>query len=248
MNSKSFTPAAFAHGSFTAKNGIEIPYRYYFPEDLGEDEVLPLYFHMHGNGSRGADNERQLTTVGGALMRKCFTEGRRCIYLAPQCIRASEWVSAYAGDDNYDADAPENPYLAAAWDLFLHFIEDKHIDKRRIYISGGSNGGGATLHLCCRHPNVFAAAIPMAPTGRTGRYAPAAVVPRLSQTPIWFFHGTDDKALSVEGTRALVRALTDAGAPVRYTEVEGATHGNIWQITAETEGVLDWMFSCVRKI
>ena len=240
---KTPTAALFSNGSFQASNGIEIPCRFYFPPDLAENEELPLYFHMHGNGSRGADNERQLTTVGGALIRRCFAEERRCIYLAPQCVRASQWVNTYAGDENYDADAPQNPYLVAAWELFLHFIEDKHIDKHRIYISGGSNGGGATLDLCCRHPEMFAAAIPMAPTGRIGAYAPSKVAPLLAKTPIWFFHGTADKALSVDGTRALVAALRTLGAPVRYTEVEGATHGNIWQITAETPGVLDWLFS-----
>lgn len=235
--------AAFSSGSFQASNGIEIPCRFYFPPDIGENEELPLFFHMHGNGSRGADNERQLTTVGGALIRKCFAENRRCVYLAPQCIRASQWVNVYPGDGNYTPDAPQNPYYAAAWELFLHFAEDKHIDKRRIYISGGSNGGGATLDLCCRHPDVFAAAVPMAPTGRSGTFAPDIAAPLLTKTPLWIFHGTADAALTVESTRALVAALRTLGAPVRYTEVEGATHGNIWQIAAETPGVLDWMFA-----
>lgn len=233
----------FGREKYAATNGITIPYRIWFPEDYWNGEKCPLLLYMHGNGSRGSDNERQLTTVGGALLRKIFGEERRCAILAPQCIAESQWVNTYAGDANYALGCERNPYYVAAYELFEQIASEGGIDSTRIYVCGSSNGAGATWDLILRHPDVFAAAVPIAGTGKIPEAKTDGLGDLIAKTPVWTFHGDADALLSVEGTRRLVAEAERAGADIRYTEVKGATHGNIWQIAADTEGLTDWIFA-----
>ncbi|MBQ5648961.1 MAG: hypothetical protein IIV03_02365, partial [Clostridia bacterium] len=70
----------------------------------------------------------------------------------------------------------------------------------------------------------------------------------LSDTfPIYTFHGDADATLSVNGTRSLVKAIKDAGGTnVTYVEIPGGSH-NIWSNAANTEGIVDWIFSQVNE-
>ena len=177
--------------------------------------------------------------------------------IAPQCPAApNEWVdhTKYPGSDAFAADfadgALENmPYLYAAMELLNDFIENRNlpVDTSRIYVTGSSNGGGATWAMTALHPRVFAAAVPLAGTGNStcpvttdGANALAA---RYLNTPIWTFHGDADTTLSISGTNGLVSAIRAAGGTkVKYTVIEGGTH-NIWPTAAATDGLVDWIFA-----
>ncbi|MBQ7171550.1 MAG: hypothetical protein IJR89_04660 [Clostridia bacterium] len=244
----------FLSGSYTASNGCTIPYRYYLPEGYDGTKRYPLFLNMHGNGSRGSDNHKQLTFVGAVLNTAVFQSGYECIMLAPQCPSSSAWVpdTGYPGSRGF-LTREMSPYLAAAKELLDKFLAEYAVDLDRVYVSGSSNGGAASWELCYRFPDLFAAAVPMAGVrpfrdGEAYEDASAEIAGVLAGIPIWTFHGTADTTLPVEGTRNLVNAIKAAGGEkILYTEYPGATHGTIWALAAKTAGVVDWIFAQSRS-
>lgn len=238
----------FLYGSFTASNGITLPYRYYLPEDYATSvKSYPLFLYMHGNGSRGSDNTTQLTTNGAALNNEVFNSVYDCIMLAPQCAKnPREWVTNYAGGAAFAEELQtgtfENgDYLNAAIELLDYFLNTYRADTSRVYVTGSSNGGGATWSLTARHPYVFAAAAPLA--GCKFYDGTDAIASRYVHQNIWTFHGDADSTLPVEATRAMVASIRNAGSTtITYTEIAGGGH-NIWSQAAKTPGLVDWMFS-----
>jgi len=59
--------------------------------------------------------------------------------------------------------------------------------------------------------------------------------------PVWAFHGTEDKAVTVRHSDEMVEALKLLGRDVTYTRMEGVGH-NVW-IHAYTEALMDWFLS-----
>src|SRR5262249_27433913 len=126
-----------------------------------------------------------------------------------------------------------------AGDLALELIEalckEYRIDKKRIYVTGLSMGGYGTWGLLSRKPDLFAAAIPICGGGdvkKAGKFA---------KGPIWGFHGDKDKAVPVESSREMIKALEKAGAKPKYNEYEGVGHDS-WTRTYRDEKVHEWLF------
>lgn len=238
----------FEYGVFKASNGIELPYRYYLPAGYEKSaDDYPLFLYMHGNGSRGNNNTTQLTTNGAALNNEVLNSEYDCIMLAPQCAKSPrEWVSNYSGGAAFAQELitgvyENGDYLNAAVELLDYFLNTYRVDTSRIYITGSSNGGGATWSLTARYPYVFAAAAPLA--GCKFDDATDAVASRYVHQNIWTFHGDADTTLPVGATRAMVNSIKAAGGiNIRYTEIAGGGH-NIWATAAKTEGLVDWIFS-----
>lgn len=238
----------FEYGTFKASNGISLPYRYYLPEGYETSaKNYPVFLYMHGNGSRGSDNTTQLTTNGAALNNEVLNSKYDCIMIAPQCAKSPrEWVSNYAGSaafaNELNAGVYENgDYLNAAVELLDYFLNTYRADTSRVYVTGSSNGGGATWSLTARYPYVFAAAAPLA--GCELYDGTDAIASRYAHQNIWTFHGDKDTTLPVEATRAMVNSIKNAGSTtIKYTEIAGGGH-NIWAQAAKTDGLVDWMFS-----
>ena len=239
----------FASGSFTASNGVTLPYRYYLPQGYEDGADYPLFFYLHGNGSRGSDNKTQLTTNGAALMNAVLNSKYKCIILAPQCPASpNAWVATdkYPGGTGFAGDfaagsGPSSRFLAAAVELLSAFIKSNRVDTSRIYMTGSSNGGGATWTLGAFYPSVFAALVPLAGTGSTG--GDLSFAKQYLDLPIWTFHGDADTTLNYRGTSGIVDAVKAAGGTkIKYTVIPGGTH-NIWQDAASTDGLIDWIFA-----
>ena len=205
----------FDAGSYKASNGLTIPYRYYLPESYKTSgKTYPVFIHMHGNGSRGTDNAKQISATGTELNTAVFRSDYDCIMIAPQCPATDMWIArdAYPGSDKFAADIAdgtlERAYLNAAMELLGLFIEDNRdvIDTSRIYLSGASNGAGAAWAMAALHPHTFAAVVPMAGTGQpqgpVTEAGAAAIAARYLGTPIWTFHGDADPTLLIAGTDA----------------------------------------------
>ena len=233
----------YLYGSFTDSKGTTIPYRYYLPKTYDERREYPIVLYMHGNGSRGSDNEKHLLSSGAGLHNKIFRSSEDCILLAPQCPASSMWsdISSAAGSAAF-LDREMGAYLSAANELYDRFVSDYSVDEDRQYAIGMSCGGAALWELMYNFPGKFTAVIAIAGAlqfdGARG-YAKVGV----GDTCVWTFHGTADAVCNVEGTRALVRELRVAGRSVTYTEVKGATHANVWTDAAEAVGIVEWLFS-----
>lgn len=237
----------FGADSFTASDGTKLPYRYYYPEGYdGSSEKYPIFVYFHGNGSRGTDNKAQLGS-NHAIVSKMLNSGTDMVIIAPQAPKESAWIlsGTYPGGTGHDpAKDPSSKYLSAAIELVNKIMDDPHIDRDRLYISGGSNGAGACWSFISRNPRSVAAAVILAGTGSTG--GAEKLAPSLLYTPIWTFHGDSDKTLDVAGTRQIVTAVEELGGKdLLYTEMAGRDH-DIWVDAANHKGLIDWVLSQKR--
>ena len=237
------TVDVYQRGEYVSDDGTVIPYRYYLPKGYDRSKKYPIVLYMHGNGSRGTDNERHLRSDGAALHNAIFASKYDCIILAPQCTDRSMWcdIRSAAGSAAF-FDREMGVELRAAVRLYDKFISEHSVDENRQYAIGMSCGGAALWELMYNFPGKFTATIPIAGALQydgAELYAKSGV----GDTVVWAFHGTADKTCNVEATRALVRSLSAVGSDITYTEVKGDSHGNIWIDAAEEVGIIDWLFS-----
>ena len=132
---------------------------------------------------------------------------------------------------------PETAALKGVLTVLEQVERDYRTDKSRYYVAGYSMGGYATWDLLARHPEVFAAAIPIC-----GGADPAKAA-NMVNIPIHTFHGDSDPIVPVSGTRAMVAALEAAGSTlITYTEVEGLGHAG-WDDVLSDLTNLRWLFA-----
>ena len=117
-------------------------------------------------------------------------------------------------------------------------VADPSIDASRIYLTGLSMGGFGSWDLVSRHPEWFAAVVPVCGGGDPSFAARIAD----SGVPIWTVHGDADRVVPADLTRTMVRAIREANGRVGYTELPGVRH-NSWDHAYGPEGPMEWMFS-----
>jgi predicted peptidase len=64
----------------------------------------------------------------------------------------------------------------------------------------------------------------------------------MAKVPVWAFHSEDDNAVMVVRTRAMIKAMKDAGGNPKYTEYTGLGHNSWTKAYAEPE-LLPWLFA-----
>src|SRR5699024_6306332 len=99
--------------------------------------------------------------------------------VAPQCPPNKKWVdmdwSAPAGKIK---DQPTDE-LRMTVELLAQLQKEFPIDPNRLYVTGLSMGGFATWDLIARHPETFAAAVPVCGGGDE------ATAEKFARLPIW---------------------------------------------------------------
>lgn len=219
---------------------VNLPYRYYFPSDYDADggKTYPILIFLHGAGERGTDNTSHVS-INDTLFQTLI--GRDdCILLAPQCAANYRWVEHDWGLGSYTADEVASPMLSAAMALLKETIENEAVDASRVYAMGLSMGAFGVWDMLIREPDLFAAAIPSEGAGDPSK------AELLVDIPIWTFHGDQDAAVPVTGTREMVAAIKEAGGKnIKYTEFAGRGHG-CWYTVWESAETYRWLFSQVN--
>ncbi len=198
-------------------------YRYleYLPKgyDPKGNTSWPLILFLHGAGERGSDLEI-LKGVGlpPALERNPVP----FIVITPQIPERETWgVSDLAS--------------------FMDYLAGKYrIDERRQYLTGISMGGFATWYFAAHRPDLFAAIAPICGGGNS------AQAKKLVHVPVWAFHGADDKVVSPDNSRRMVRELERLGGNVLYTEYPDTGHDS-WTRTYGNPALYRWFLRFRRK-
>jgi predicted peptidase len=224
--------------------GRSYRYQVYVPADYATKSTWPAILFLHGAGERGDDGLFQ-THVGLAPAIRQNASRYPAIVVMPQVPRDSQWVGA-----------PGDMAVAALQQTMREF----HVDPKRVYLTGLSMGGHGTWYVAYRHPELFAAIVPICGWVRefpqfrgSVPVVPgdsAAVMPnliqRLGTVPIWIFHGEMDPGVNVNGSREPAAALKAASADVRYTEFLGMGH-NVWDATYGSDEFIRWLFAQQRR-
>lgn len=151
--------------------------------------------------------------------------------VAPTWVR--QWVATP------DPSPQEREPLELAIELIRNELPaELPIDPRRLYITGYSMGAFGVWIGIGRHPELFAAAIPIAGGGDPVQAAAASAA-------VWAFHGDADPVVPVDRTREMVEAVRQGGGNVRYNELPGVDHG-AYGAALTTPGLVDWLFEQAR--
>jgi predicted peptidase len=210
-----------------------IPYRLFIPPAYDGNQKYPLILWLHGSGSIGHDNRKQISaasTLGTHIWIRPENQAKYPAFvLAPQCPEIARcWAAVF--DKNLSA--PLLMVIEILESLKMEFS----IDPQRIYVAGQSLGGYGTWDLITKRPELFAAAIPLCGGGNTERAGRAAKV------PIWAFHGDGDRSVAVTESRNMIAALKRSGGDPRYTEYRGVGH-NVWERAFREPSLVEWLFA-----
>ena len=202
---------------FEAPSGGSLSYLLFEPEPglMAPDEPRPLVVFLHGAGERGDDLDQ--VRKHGPPAQFMEGDGLPFALIAPQCPEGSWWdVDLVIG-------------------LVKEVIRERNIDPKRVHLTGLSMGGFGTWAILAKEPGLFASAVPICGGGDP------ATVAAFKDVPVWGFHGTADRTVPVEKTRAMDAALREAGArEFHATYYEGVGHDS-WTRTYANPAVYAWM-------
>jgi phospholipase/carboxylesterase len=101
--------------------------------------------------------------------------------------------------------------------------------KRRVIVTGFSQGGILSFAIASRHPDVVTAAFPVSGS------CPGPLLPKNKgrAAPIVAFHGTMDRVLEIRWGREAVNAFKEQGNHAEIHEYEGVGHAITAQMHAD---------------
>lgn len=233
-------PLTYEKGEFVSKTtGDTLLYRFLTPENPQKGKKYPLVIFLHGSGERGSDNQAQLFHGSGQFLNPVNREKYPAYVLFPQCPAGVPGAYMPGLQTLVPADMPLDPPQAPIVTLLLELVDSyialPNVDPKRVYIMGISMGGIATYDIVARYPEKFAAAIPIC-----GSVNPRRLIN--TKGVAWrIFHGDNDQAVTVEGSREAYKALRNAGLDVEYIEFAGCTH-NSWNPAFNYPDFMKWLF------
>ena len=191
-----------------------LPYLLYTPDTAAN---VPVILFLHGSGERGDD----LVHVGDEGLPEILANlPEAATVVAPQCPEDSRWTE----------------HLETLEKILDEVAARYAVDPKRIYLTGLSLGGQGAWYLAARHPERFAALVPVC-----GRSNPEEA-DRLVNLPTWVFHGADDAVVPPEESEKMVRALREAGGHAKLTVYPNVGH-NSWARAYAEDDLYAWMFA-----
>lgn len=223
-------------------DGKALPYRVLKPTDPEAGKKYPLVIFLHGAGERGDDNTKQLLWFWNdkkpSVLTRPEVAAAKAFVLVPQCPDGKRFVEVPWEKGSYKSPEVSEP-LKLTLALIDSFVKDNPIDPDRVSIVGMSMGGYGAFDAVQRRPELFAACVSICGAGDLAKAKDIAHV------PVWAFHGADDTAVPVSGSREMIDALKKAGGTPKYTEYPKVGH-NSWSPAFEEKELWNWIFAQKR--
>ena len=215
-------------------------FQVYVPADYSPEKAWPVILFLHGAGERG-ENGMMQTQVGLAPAIRLHPERWPAVVIFPQLPAGSNWT-------------PDTEPLAM--EALASVMEKFHIDPARVYLTGLSMGGYGSLFLAGRHPDSFAALVPICPSVGHYRDYPLlhgtdlvssikGTAEAVASLPIWLFHGEQDTVFPVDMSRTLYQHLDSLGAHAHFTSFPDTGH-NSWDAAYADTSLVAWLFEQKR--
>jgi len=115
-------------------------------------------------------------------------------------------------------------------------------DSARQYLSGLSYGGFGSWYLASRHPQRFAALVPVVGYPHPDHVAAIAA----ARIPIWCFAGGRDRAVPLRYFYPALNLLESLGHRFRFT-IEADMGHDVWARVYAGADVYEWMLQQVRR-
>lgn len=227
---------------YTNDEDLKMPYRLFLPPNYDTQKEYPILIYIHGAGSRGDDNLKQLRSwVAGWMDEKVQTE-HPCIILMPQCPVKQKWVNVPWKNGSYVfKDTPISKPMKLVKEVVDKVINENAVDRNRIYVMGCSMGGYGTWNFVMHYPELIAAAVPICGAGDP------SMAKEIKHLPIWAFHGDKDPTVPLSGSTDMLKALTSfKDNKTRLTIYKGVGHNSYEMAWKDTE-LIEWVFSQQKK-
>jgi poly(3-hydroxybutyrate) depolymerase len=200
-------------------------YAVFVPKDYSPDRTWPVILFLHGAGERGSDGRKPLDVgLGPVIKQQADSFGYLVVF--PQCEDTKGRILTA-----WSADAPDGRRALA---ILKDVEKEFRVNKQRRILTGWSMGGYGAWSLAAAQPDEWAAVIPIAGGGDP------ETASKLTQLPIWAFHGADDTVVRSEESRQMIEAVRSAGGKPRYNELPGIGHDS-WKSVYSSDSLSDWM-------
>jgi predicted esterase len=193
----------------------EQPYRLYVPAAYDGKTPLPLVIALHGTSG----TESTLFDKYGDGAIKQAAEKHGLLLVSP----LGRGMTEFYGIGEHDV-------LSVIADVRSRY----KVDPDRITITGHSMGGTGAARLALQHPDLFAAAAPLAPA-----FSHPHLASNAAHLPFWWILGGEDDAYYLKGVLPGVERMLLPGRPHRLTILPGRGHGD-W-VPEYFDAVFAWL-------
>jgi len=212
--------------------GTKQDYVLFVPHGYRGEKPYPLIFFMHGAGDAYRVAE---VGLGQAIRPAAPEKAKRRAHLWQTILKKEKdfpfFVVFPRIQSLWDKDSADAQHGLQVLD---RVEKDYVIDKRRIYLTGISNGGTAVWYHAAKQPQRWAAIVPVAGKGLPD------LAPQIKHIPCWCFHGAADGVAPVADTRRMIAALRKAGGEPKYTELNINAH-NAWDDAYSLPALYEWL-------
>lgn len=216
-NQSVYYNSEFSLKEFSSSHGTTFKYWLNVPE--GAHDGMPILLYLHGDGEVGNANRLKSIHQIDYIVNK--HKGEKFILVAP-VTNVKSWTSGSIPSSLKDLiDSVGNTYS---------------VDKNRIYIIGFSRGATGVWYMVNKHPNYFAAAMPVSncPPGVSANNFKTTKVRAISGN-VGDFEIQCNNCMS-----SFVKSINNAGGSAEMITHKGAGHSSI--ITAiDYNDLFDWM-------
>lgn len=213
----------FEARNYVNADGDTLRYRLMKPLGYNAKNKYPLAVLLHHGGAHGSDNIIQVDGSDASFFSTYENKRKYPAFLfIPQCPQNLNWA--------------DPAVFKLTFEAIAELEKEFSVDVKRRYVTGISGGGFGSWFFIGKHPEMFAAAIPMCGGSDPGLSA------NMTNVAVWAFHGDKDPLAPVSSTRTIIAGIKKAGGHPRYTEFPNAGH-NISRQVQQIPGLLDWLFS-----
>jgi phospholipase/carboxylesterase len=184
----------------------------YVPETYDPERAWPVIIALHGGSGNGRD-------FLWTWLREAKSRGY--VLLAPTAVNQT-W-----------SDVEER----GLFEILSWTSERYHLDRRRVLLTGLSDGATFALVYGLAHPDVFAALAPLCGVLHPAN-APLGNLARANGVPIYLVHGALDFLFPVALAQFARDTLLAHGADLHYRELAELSHT---YPRSENVPILDWL-------